>query len=125
MPVTLRPLSYVESGRQRFCGAKCRYALRDRKRHVQRGTRIEATCLRCGGEFDYESATKPRLYCVTCSPVVETGAGNPLTTSGRGTRQGSPRWLEKRGNASLAVAILLSEPAHSPRLHRRNARPVY
>ena len=65
----------AESGRQRFCGAKCRYALRDRNRHLARGTWVEATCKRCGAHFVYESATKPRFYCFTCSPVVETGAG--------------------------------------------------
>jgi hypothetical protein len=65
----------AESGRQRFCSAKCRYALRDRKRHVERGTRVEATCKRCGDDFGYVSSTKTRLYCFTCSPVVETGAG--------------------------------------------------
>jgi hypothetical protein len=57
----------AESGRQRFCGAKCRYAAKDRKRHVERGTRREATCMRCGGDFVYESTTRPRLYCFECS----------------------------------------------------------
>jgi hypothetical protein len=51
------------------CSDRCRYAARDRGRHVQRGTRREATCRGCGGEFVYESTTRPRLYCFACSPA--------------------------------------------------------
>jgi hypothetical protein len=36
------------TGKQRFCSDAHRYAARDRKRHVERGTRREATCRRCG-----------------------------------------------------------------------------
>jgi hypothetical protein len=56
------------TGKQRFCSDRCRYAARDRKRHVQRGTRVAATCRRCGAGFVYVSKTKPPLYCSACSP---------------------------------------------------------
>jgi hypothetical protein len=64
----------ARSSLRRFCGSKCRYAAKDRRQHVQRGTRVEATCKRCGAEFVYQSSTKPRVYCFICRPVVETGA---------------------------------------------------
>jgi hypothetical protein len=55
----------------RFCSAKCRYAARDRARHLARGTLCSTTCASCGGDFEYRSTTKPRKYCLTCSPVAE------------------------------------------------------
>ena len=39
---------------------------------VARGTRVEATCKRCGGDFVYELTTRPRLYCFVCRPVRGT-----------------------------------------------------
>jgi len=56
------------SGKQRFCGPRCRYAKRDRKRHRERGTRRAATCKQCGAGFAYVAMTRPRLYCFACSP---------------------------------------------------------
>jgi hypothetical protein len=58
----------ARSSKRRFCSDKCRYAARDRKRHVERGTRRSATCKQCGDEFVYVATTKPRLYCFACSP---------------------------------------------------------
>jgi hypothetical protein len=55
-------------GNRRYCGAKCRYAARDRKRHRPKGTQLAATCKQCGAGFEYVATTKPRLYCFTCSP---------------------------------------------------------
>jgi predicted nucleic acid-binding Zn ribbon protein len=54
------------TSKRRFCDDRCRYAARDRKRHVQRGTRREAVCKRCGDPFEYASTTRPRLYCDCC-----------------------------------------------------------
>ena len=65
------------SAKRRFCSDRCRYAARDRKPRVERGTRVDASCRRCGSDFAYKSTTKPRAYCLVCSPVWGERFGVP------------------------------------------------
>ena len=82
----------------------------------ERGTRVEATCLRCGGDFVYRVGNQAKVVLLHLQPGCGDRGRNPLTTSGRGTRQGSPRWLGEEGERESRRSDPLSEPAHSPRL---------
>ncbi|MCU1490824.1 MAG: hypothetical protein JWM85_2229 [Acidimicrobiaceae bacterium] len=50
----------------KFCGKKCRYAHRDRQRHIPAGTVVERACRDCERPFRYVSVTTPRLRCDEC-----------------------------------------------------------
>jgi transcriptional regulator with XRE-family HTH domain len=60
------------SARGRFCSAKCRYAHRDRGRHVPRGTLETTNCDRCGAPFEYARTYRPRRRCDACRGQVST-----------------------------------------------------
>lgn len=50
--------------RRRFCSERCKKATQCR----QRGTLVLKRCESCGVVFEYQSTTKPRKHCTTCSP---------------------------------------------------------
>jgi hypothetical protein len=57
---------FPQSGKQRYCSARCRFQARDSKRYLPKGTLVRAVCASCGGPFGYRSTTKPRKYCGVC-----------------------------------------------------------
>lgn len=51
-----------------YCSAKCRYAARDRKRHVPTGSMVASRCASCRRKFWFRIVTKPRRFCPVCKP---------------------------------------------------------
>ena len=107
-----------------FCGSRCRYAARDRKRHVERGTRCEATCKGCGAGFFYESTTRPRLYCLSEPGPASSGGrvvvgwcGSDRSAGARaylgarpGGRRRDGRWVDPRGTTPAARSLVDRRP---------------
>jgi hypothetical protein len=58
---------------QRYCSPRCRYAVRDRMRHIPAGTAVEVDCVECGRSFAYQSkpSGRRRKRCFACRPPKE------------------------------------------------------
>ena len=85
---------YMERGTvQRFCSDRCRYAGRVDTRFIPTGTTLTATCVECGQDFTYESATKPQTICSNrCARTRKAARARVRRARQTSERQPSQSW---------------------------------